>query len=117
MISGVEIIQDGIHDSGGTVHDIEWWCELLFHSLLLSNVGQIFIGDPSGVYGIHMNTRVDVIGCHLFRVGATCLGATNSGDTSICIVLAALWSSLRSIVTCSQSSQIPCKRVCGVHNG
>src|ERR1051326_7708641 len=68
MSAGIEAIDNGVHDAGGTVDDIERWMELMIMHLPRGDMCRILVGSPAGVYGIHVDAMGVIVGgrgaCH-----------------------------------------------------
>lgn len=63
MFTGVVAGDDGIDDPGGAVDNIERRMKPVFLLFACGDLDGVFIGDPAGVDGIHVDSVGVVIGC------------------------------------------------------
>src|SRR5262245_15342632 len=61
VVVGVEAGEGGIADAGGAVDDVEGRGEAVHRYLHGGEGGGIFVGDPAGVDGVHVDAVADVV--------------------------------------------------------
>jgi len=54
MLVGVEPRDDRVHDTGGSIDDIQRWVKLMILDLASSDDRWFFVSDPARIDGIHM---------------------------------------------------------------
>lgn len=62
MFAGVDAGDDGVEDAGGPIDDVERRVEALFGGFAGGDGGGIFVGDPAGVDGVHVDAIGIVVG-------------------------------------------------------
>lgn len=75
MFACIDAVKEGITDSRSTVYNIQWRLKIMQILLLAGKMNRIFIGHPSGIDSIHIDTGFgQITGCSVSHHVEGCLG-------------------------------------------